>query len=143
MATGFAPLSFFTLAQQLRSASSKDDAELRSAISRAYYAAFLVARDAKGMSSRGVSGHAAVIDTFMTGNGADIAIGNRLSTLKKLREKADYETRSCCTGKDGANALLTAQKILMDLNALPQSPPNPPAASPPGSTPAPGAPPPP
>jgi uncharacterized protein (UPF0332 family) len=115
----FAPVSFYQLASDLHAASSGDDAQRRSAVSRAYYAAFLVARDAKGISSQGPDSHKRVIDAYMAGNQEDISIGNRLATLKQKRVKADYFVHETCSQRDSGSALQTAQKILIDLGALP------------------------
>lgn len=115
----FAPVSFYQLASDLHAASNGDEAQRRSAVSRAYYAAFLVARDAKGISSRERDGHKLVIDAYMKGNEDDISIGNRLATLKHKRVKADYLVHETCSQRDSGSALQTAQKILIDLGAIP------------------------
>lgn len=126
MSPAFAPVSFYQLASDLHAASGGDDAQRRSAMSRAYYAAFLVARDAKQLSSRGADGHKAVIERYEAGSAQDMTVANHLQSLKKLRVKADYLVHETCSQRDCGTALKTAQKILIALGALPSQPPTPP-----------------
>lgn len=123
MLPAFSPVSFYQLASDLHAASSGDDAQRRSAMSRAYYAAFLVARDAKQLSSRGADGHKVVIERYEAGSAQDMAVANHLQSLKRLRVKADYLVQETCSQRECGMALKTAQKILIALGTLPIQPP--------------------
>ena len=88
------PREFQELAEEL--AHGKRPAELRSAISRAYYAAYLVAVETlRGMSfriSKGSAGHAEVQRClFNSGDPALAKIGSDLSDFRRTRNLADYD----------------------------------------------------
>jgi uncharacterized protein (UPF0332 family) len=85
---------FFSLAQQLATGSSP--AEMRSAVSRAYYSAFHIGLDlleAVGIQvSRGAACHSQLPQILQ--NGDDDAmkkIGSKLDTLRGIRNIADYK----------------------------------------------------
>lgn len=85
----FDPARFFSLAQQL-SASPHDEARLRTAVSRAYYAILLATRD-----------RLAIVDTEgvhrLTIRGAkerSRAYGDKLDEFRRLRTRADYDLRA-------------------------------------------------
>ena len=87
------PELFLVQAQRL-ARTAENEADYRSAISRAYYACHLVARDALfGVDTAGGRrpSHQAVISSVGKAeeNGAD-----RLRRLKRMRETADYVTDS-------------------------------------------------
>ena len=79
----FDPQRFLILAGQL--GNSTDEASLRAAVSRAYYAIFLIARDKLRV---GGNSHGAVIQATQT---AHKATGDQLSSLFALRVLADYD----------------------------------------------------
>ncbi|OGB68596.1 MAG: hypothetical protein A2486_16175 [Burkholderiales bacterium RIFOXYC12_FULL_65_23] len=111
----FSPAEFYTLAQGLHLQARQDGAPLRTLISRAYYGALIVARDAKGLSSKERGSHQRVIDAYV-GQGD---ISDSLRTLRGLREKADYEPRTPLTASDGQRALACSKRVLHALGALP------------------------
>lgn len=119
--TTFAPASFYALAHLLRLQSKGDDANLRTSISRAYYGAFIVARDAKGASSLGPSGHSAVINEYRQGDAKEQSISDNLKALKWLREIADYQPRTQCLSKYGTDAMTQSAKVLRALGVTPPS----------------------
>lgn len=81
------PLAFLRVAQEL--AREGDEAALRTAIGRAYYALFLMARDKTGVTStRAV--HTEVIWAVRKRPGAR-AIVDQLDALRRLRIIADYQ----------------------------------------------------
>ncbi|HEX5806109.1 MAG TPA: hypothetical protein VFY31_07220 [Macromonas sp.] len=114
------PADFYQLAGILqRQSKGGDDAALRSCISRAYYSAFLGARDARQLSSTGRTGHKDVISHYRkVNNPAYTAIANSLEDLKDLREKADYDVHLNCTTKDGTDAMTQASKVKKLLNQV-------------------------
>ena len=88
----FNPLDFLTLAQ---TTVSDKEAEIRTAISRAYYGLFLKARDhlsAAGYLVPSGSGddHGAVI--FALRSHRRVLAGDRFHRLRDLRTIADYDT---------------------------------------------------
>ena len=83
------PLDFWRLAQRLGEAGA-DDTQLRTAVGRAYYAIFLIARQATGVVDR----HDAHTKVLRELNQRSLgAAGSELDQLRKLREVADYELR--------------------------------------------------
>lgn len=113
----FTAVDFYHLACELREAANGDDAKLRSAISRAYYAAFLAARDKANISSKGTDGHSRVIKHYSQ-KPTDAVVANWLKDLKMDREAADYDMSKVCTGRTGGKSVGTARKVLEHLKAL-------------------------
>lgn len=81
------PLDFLTVGRQL--AASREEARLRTAVGRAYYSVFLVARDKAGVRGRR-DVHAQVVRTVRRRSGFRAA-GDKLDSLRRLRTVADYE----------------------------------------------------
>jgi hypothetical protein len=82
----FDPTKLLTLAIAI--AATADEASHRTAINRAYYAAFLLARSSVGLDSNTSSGvHMDVIDRLLPKN-----LASKLDSLFRLRKVADYET---------------------------------------------------
>ena len=71
-----------------------------------------MARDAKGASSVGQTGHKDVINKYQAGDAKQQAIADSLKSLKKLREKADYEPQTPCARADGTDAVSQSAKVL-------------------------------
>lgn len=90
---------YLGLAQQLAGKaqiSATQESRLRSAISRAYYAAFILARnylrDRSGLTIPRQEGHKYVIDQFKNApNPTSKKIGESLKRLRFNRNKADYD----------------------------------------------------
>lgn len=116
----FSPVTFYTLAQTLRRQSNGDGPQLRACISRAYYGAFLTARDHENLSSIGQGGHWDVIWHYKHHSDKKFkAVGDSLADLKGLREIADYEPQSTCSTQDGDEAMNLAIKVLKLLGVKP------------------------
>ena len=81
------PLASFHLAQEL--AERSDEVRLRTAIGRAYYALFLIAREKTGVRDRGRV-HKNVIEAIKKRKGY-LTTGEQLDSLRRLRTVADYE----------------------------------------------------
>ena len=119
---------YFTLAQELTSksaTSTMQEAMLRSAISRAYYAAFCEARnhllqkDAEAIPNR-VNVHAFVGKQFeKSSDTVHQKIGRLLHHLRSIRNIADYQDRfyGKLSGRTRV-ALLEAEEVLRLLNTL-------------------------
>lgn len=79
------PREFLRIANQL--AAGTDEAALRTAVGRFYYAAFLVARDKLGLTHERTEVHVKVGRELKRRNRA---AGDKLFRLKDLRVQADY-----------------------------------------------------
>lgn len=86
----FDPLDFLTLAQSLAS-SGAQECELRTAVGRAYYSAFLVARDKMRVQQRRKV-HSETVKRLRKIKGYR-SIADELEELFELRTVADYELR--------------------------------------------------
>jgi hypothetical protein len=87
----FDPRDFLALARRL-AWHSTDQASLRSAVSRAYYSVFLLARGKVGVTTR-ERPHKAVIDALKK---LDYSLGTKLAALRRLRTIADYDIMPRC-----------------------------------------------
>lgn len=121
------PIAYFQLAEELYEKAVGDDARLRSSISRAYYAALLVARDSAGLEPAGRDTHEQIVSHYKK---AEPAVANWLGELRASRNKADYRPKETIPRRTGGNALMTARKVLVQLQALPEVPAEPPAPAP-------------
>jgi uncharacterized protein (UPF0332 family) len=86
---------YLVVAEHLYNNANKEEAFLRSAISRAYYAAFVSARnllrDKDGLEIPKADVHNFVITKFLTSrNPMRQKIGSNLFDLRKIRNLADY-----------------------------------------------------
>jgi len=87
MSPAFDPLDFLSLAISLTS-SPPNERELRTAVGRAYYAVFLLARNKMGIKTNAKSVHAQTQKALKRKNrGA----GEMLEKLHRLRKVADYQ----------------------------------------------------
>lgn len=117
----FTPNEFYTFALGLQQGLLGDCAALRSSISRAYYGAFITARDHYGVTSRGRDGHEQVL-TAMKANAHGQLIADNLQKLKELRERADYQPTANMTVNDTHKAISHSKKVLQTLGKLPIKP---------------------
>ncbi|MHC5057095.1 MAG: hypothetical protein ACYTKD_20655 [Planctomycetota bacterium] len=121
---------YLDLAEQLADSQEAGEPKLRSAISRAYYAAFHVAmqllRDNQEYTPT-LSGkdHGNVWRRYKTGPGTGIErkqIGNRGFQLLRDREQADYRVPLACSKgsawKTAEFALLNARYIVASVNGI-------------------------
>lgn len=127
---------YLNLAQELAAtnsdSSANNEAKLRSAISRAYYATFCLARnylrdiekDPKlSRKNRDFNEHQYVAEEFIyhpTKMKNMVKIGENLSKLRELRNKADYQDTMFNLQNSVKNALMLAQNIRSALNELTQ-----------------------
>lgn len=118
---------FFTLAQDLAknaTGTPTEEARLRSAISRAYYASFLKSRDfwrhkKHEYVSSGGTAHGEVQDLFI--NSTDTTyqdVGSKLQQLYKCRRSADYDLRFNSLPSVTIACLRWAKEILAALPML-------------------------
>ena len=123
---------YFYLAKEL--AETSEEAELRSAVSRAYYSAFCLARnylrdteqDPQLSPNKTYDGnvHQYVAEQFIHHQSKSqtmIEIGKDLIRLRKMRNKADYEDTIFNNWlKEASYALMLAEKIISALSKLTQ-----------------------
>jgi uncharacterized protein (UPF0332 family) len=93
-------------------AASGEEAKNRSAVSRAYYAAFNKAREVlevkDGLTVPKQNTHQYVISQFQNNSSpCRQKIGNRLRVLRSYRNQADYENKFTLTAKDNCWSLFT------------------------------------
>ena len=108
------PSDFYSLAKRLSDHfNDKRDllypAAARTCISRAYYSAFLSARDASGQEFDGSRTHADLIThySFL----GDVLLSNSLKELKTWRQDADYKMDISCGNEEVQKALHCCTKI--------------------------------
>ncbi len=103
---------------------SNQDAKLRSAISRAYYAAFCKAQNHLRYKEghkipKSGKAHTYVCDEFKNSfDKSRKGIGNRLDQLRKHRKKADYEDVFTGLSSTASLALKLAGRVISALNNL-------------------------
>jgi uncharacterized protein (UPF0332 family) len=120
---------YFILAKEL--AQTSKEAELRSAVSRAYYSAFCLARnylrDIKQypqlwrQKTYDINAHQYVAEKFIYNQSKSqimIEIGKDLTRLRKMRNKADYEDTIFNLKREARTALMLAQNIILALSNL-------------------------
>ena len=127
---------YLNLAQELAATNSdcsgNREAKLRSAISRAYYSTFCLARNylrdiEKDRTlldkNRNINKHQYVAEAFIdhrSKNRNMVKIGENLSRLRELRNKADYEDTMFNLQREARNALVLAENIISALSNLTQ-----------------------
>jgi uncharacterized protein (UPF0332 family) len=99
-----------------------DEAAWRTAVSRTYYAAFHVARDffvaLRFVVSRSDKAHAYLWLRLQNCKDAPLVkAGSDLNNLRNLRNKADYDFLYVVTQASAAQLLLTAEEIILALEA--------------------------
>ena len=127
---------YLNLAQELAATNSDSsanrEAKLRSAISRAYYSTFCLARNYLRdiekdprlfRKNRDINEHQYVAKEFIdhpTKNKNMVKIGENLSRLREFRNKADYEDTMFNLQREARNALMLAENIISALSNLTQ-----------------------
>jgi len=116
---------FLVLAARL--AGGAAEADWRTAVSRAYYAAFHVARtllsDLRFTVPRADRAHQYLV--FRLGNSGEPAVeqaGRDLETLRRVRNRADYDEAPAFTQPQASAAVHVADGIIQALDAARQGP---------------------
>lgn len=110
----FNPVDFYHLAGWLYAQQNPhDEARARAIISKAYYGAFLEARNKAGITDKSSGVHKKVHDYYF--NTGRLALANRLDDSRIKRNDADYDTALTITSMDSGKALKRARKILEEL----------------------------
>ena len=120
MQVAYDPRQFLEIADRLiRDSRYEKEGRIRTAIGRAYYAAFLVAKkrlQELGYSFRRIHRlHKDVIDRLMKNK--HYLIGSKLNTLLDYRVDADYKMRAQITSTLGESSIRLAEAII---NAIDQ-----------------------
>lgn len=124
--TSFDWSDYMKLARELWRQSARSpikDAKLRTAISRAYYAAYISARnhlqDKDKVSIPYQDAHQYVINYFLnSSDGTYREIGWRLKRLRRLRNKGDYDNNFTDLVVRTPKALADAEQAIAILNNL-------------------------
>lgn len=116
---------FLTLARQLAAGST--EASWRSAISRAYYAAFHVARnlleDLGFAVPNGDQAHAYIYRRLQNCANAQVAsAGMALDRLRSERNRADYDLHWRITQTSASSQIVAAERIILSLDAAVNEP---------------------
>ena len=116
---------FLTLASRM--ATEVTEADWRSAVSRAYYAAFHIARklfaDLGFVVPRADRAHQYLV--FRLSNSGEALVegaGRDLETLRRLRNRADYDETPTVTRSQAAAAVQLAEAIIQILDVARQEP---------------------
>jgi len=132
----FVPLNYYDISSEIEKAVKssshinpkiKESAWLRSAVSRAYYAAFLTLREEFKQNTKlskliinQTSDHQTIIDTLYTLPKQDLHFANSLSTLRKNRNDSDYKLPPTFKVTSGVVTIsnLIAKKIIQSKNKI-------------------------
>ncbi len=99
--------TFLDLAERL--STDLDEASLRSAISRAYYALFLTARKIAAVTSKRSNAHA-LTQTYLRDHGAT-GLAKGLGYMRELRNASDYD-ETLTVDKETAREALKFARIM-------------------------------
>lgn len=99
--------------------NNPQEAEIRSAISRAYYGAFIPCRNYKGYGKTTKDIHQKVIDDFKKSDIQEgVSLGNFLDSLRSKRNNADYDGFCKYILNDVKNHISIANSILTLLKKI-------------------------
>ncbi|MEK7275275.1 MAG: HEPN domain-containing protein [Candidatus Desantisbacteria bacterium] len=100
--------------------SKKEEACLRSAVSRSYYGVFCIARNKLGYQGDTSSKvHSRVIDTYKNSkNIIQGKIGKNIDELRRARNSADYDDSIEIEKNMAEKMLLLAKQVLKNLESL-------------------------
>lgn len=113
----FNPVDFYRFASWLyeKKVDNAPEELSRAIIGRAYYAAFLAAREVSKVQGSGARIHNDVIAHWLQRN---TTISNRLSGLKVLREQADYQLDPKLGDREAGESLRLCKNILLALGKM-------------------------
>jgi uncharacterized protein (UPF0332 family) len=120
----FDPREFLTFASSLLRRSPIQEVDVRNAVSRAYYAAFLSTRERLIARRRFTpSGHDSVHRELIQSLRSDtdaamVQIGDLLDTMRVSRNRADYDLAWSPPANIAQYTVLGAQSIIADLDRL-------------------------
>jgi uncharacterized protein (UPF0332 family) len=103
------PSDFLELATEL---GTNDEARIRTAVGRAYYASFLTARNAFAIEEKKPDVHRMVLNVLYRNNPL---IANKLHYLRRQRNIADYDTGLVMGAVDADKAVKIAAEIIGEI----------------------------
>lgn len=112
----FKPVDYYYLAgwlYQQQHPHPHGEALARTVISKAYYGAFLEARNKAGIADKSPGVHKTVHDHYSKAGKS--ALANRLDESRLKRNEADYDTTLTITSRDSGKALAQAKKFCKSL----------------------------
>lgn len=109
----FNPREFLNLAGELILLSD-GEGKIRTAIGRAYYASFLIARDAIGINEKMPEVHRRVVSVLY---GRNPVIANKLHLLRRQRNFADYDTGITLSANDAETAIGLAEAVINEVSS--------------------------
>ncbi|HEX7575972.1 MAG TPA: hypothetical protein VF360_06285 [Candidatus Methanoperedens sp.] len=101
----FDPSDFLDLAREI---GTKNEARIRTAVGRAYYASFLAIRNAIAIEEKTPEVHRKVLSMLYTKNAV---IATKLHYLRRQRNIADYDTKLVMKAEDADIAVKLALEI--------------------------------
>ncbi len=108
----FNPYDFFDLARKL---GKNNEAGIRTSVGRAYYASFLIARNALSIDEKNPQVHRKVLSMLYSRNPV---IANKLHYLRRLRNLADYDIELAMKVDDAEKAIKFAEEIIIEVSSL-------------------------
>jgi hypothetical protein len=113
----FDPAGFLTIARTLVGRGNADEAELRTAVGRAYYGVFLVARERLTQTGEIIptwtsDDHWIVITALRSRGGP---YGDQLHRLRGERNRDDYDLRFTRTQSASQQVMILAESVLNNL----------------------------
>jgi len=109
----FNPIEFIDLARELL-LPSDGEGRIRTAMGRAYYASFLIARGAVGINEKTPDVHRRVVSALYQRNPV---IANKLHLLRRQRNFADYDTRITLSIDDAKSAIMLAEAVINEVRS--------------------------
>lgn len=110
---------YFNFAGAIVAKQQPSQAECRSAVSRAYYSVFCVAKQKKGVPNKDSWGnggvHNRVIQAYEDGNATDLIIAGKLLDLMDMRVAADYNATVVIDKCKAQSAYNLAKEIRSEL----------------------------
>jgi len=109
---------YIELAEKIVKNNDKEE-YLRTAVSRAYYGIFCIARDKKGLTNQSSTIHKRVKDAYLNSNlNSEQEIGRILNLLRRNRNNADYDNTVTISKSLAERCVLKAKYCLNLLNNL-------------------------
>lgn len=109
----FNPVDYYSLVSWLyKQKTPHEEACIRTIVSKAYYSAFLEARNRAGIIYDSGGVHKKVRQYYY--DKGKITLANWLDDLRIIRNNADYDTARTLTHRDSQKALTLASKILQE-----------------------------
>lgn len=107
----FNPSDFLDLATEI---GNDSEARIRTSIGRAYYASFLIVRNALSVGEKTPQVHRKVLGMLYSKNPI---IANKLHFMRRQRNMADYDTELTMRAEDAEKAIKFAEEIIIEVSS--------------------------